>query len=24
LSKKVIRVWKCDLNFIHDFKFLAW
>jgi hypothetical protein len=24
LSKKVIRVWKCDLNCVHDFKILAW
>jgi hypothetical protein len=24
LSKKVIRVWRCDLNFVHGFKFLAW
>jgi hypothetical protein len=24
LSKKVIRVWKCDLKFVHDFKILAW
>jgi hypothetical protein len=24
LSKKVIRVWWCDLKIIHGFKFLAW
>jgi hypothetical protein len=24
LSKEVIRVWKCDLKFVHDFKILAW
>jgi hypothetical protein len=24
LSKKVIRVWECDLKFVHDFKILAW
>jgi hypothetical protein len=24
LRKKVIRVWWCDLNFVHGFKFLAW
>jgi hypothetical protein len=24
LSKKVIRVWRCDLNFVHGFMFLAW
>jgi hypothetical protein len=24
LSKDVIRVWKCDLKFVHDFKILAW
>jgi hypothetical protein len=24
LSKKVIRVWWCDLNFVHGFKCLAW
>jgi hypothetical protein len=23
LSNKVIRVWRCDLNFVHGFKFLA-
>jgi hypothetical protein len=24
LSKKVIRFWRCDLKFVHDFKILAW
>jgi hypothetical protein len=24
LSKKVIRVWGCDLKFVNDFKILAW
>jgi hypothetical protein len=24
LSKEVVRVWMCDLKFVHDFKFLAW
>jgi hypothetical protein len=24
LSKKVFRVWRCDLNSVHGFKFLAW
>jgi hypothetical protein len=24
LSKEVVRVWRCDLKFVHDFKFLAW
>jgi hypothetical protein len=24
LSKKVIMVWRCDLNFVHSFKFLSW
>jgi hypothetical protein len=24
LSKEVVRVWRCDLKFVHDFKILAW
>jgi hypothetical protein len=24
LSKEVVRVWMCDLKFVHDFKILAW
>jgi hypothetical protein len=24
LSKEVVRVWMCDLEFVHDFKILAW
>jgi hypothetical protein len=24
LSKAVVRVWRCDLKFVHDFKILAW
>jgi hypothetical protein len=24
LTKEVVRVWKRDLKFVHDFKILAW